>query len=172
MPSSAFDQFVEAELPLRPAAPVDGAQGYVLVRQGAGARQVAFVDPLTLPGGGGGGDPELRTLTAENDISGHRVVRILPDGNVDIADSANMADMGYVLGITLGAVTAGNSIQVRVAGILDEPSWAWTVDQPVFLSSSGLLTQAEPVTGFSLVIGWAQTPTRLFVSMNQPIWRT
>lgn len=50
---SAFEDFIQRELPKRPFTEVDGLQGYILVREGAGPRQVVFKDPALLGIGGG-----------------------------------------------------------------------------------------------------------------------
>lgn len=42
--SSAFESFVQLELPLRPYVPVDPAQESIAIRRGAGPRQLTFVE--------------------------------------------------------------------------------------------------------------------------------
>jgi len=40
---------------------------------------------------------------------------------------------------------------------------------PVFLSTNGLLTQVAPITGFLLILGVPTAPTKLLISIKQPI---
>ena len=44
MAGSAFEQFVQQELPLRPFTPNDGNQESVAIRRGQGPRQMQFID--------------------------------------------------------------------------------------------------------------------------------
>lgn len=44
MAGSAFEQFVQTELPLRPFAPSDGNQEAIAIRRGQGPRQMQFLD--------------------------------------------------------------------------------------------------------------------------------
>jgi len=109
------------------------------------------------------------TRTAGETLGGHRVVRQYTDGCVYYASNTSDSHKHAILGVTTGAVSSGNDATVQTFGELTEPSWAWTPGQPVFLSTSGLLTQTAPSSGFVLVIGTAQTATKLFISIKPPI---
>ena len=101
-------------------------------------------------------------------LGGHRVVRLL-NGQAIYADNTVLADANIVLGITLGAVTGGGMAQIQFNGLMTEPSWAWTPDMPVFCGTAGLLTQTPPVSGFSLIVGIAASPTQIFIGAKSPI---
>lgn len=107
--------------------------------------------------------------TAGEDIGGHRVVIQYTDGCVYYASNTSDSHKHAILGITTGAVSSGNTATIQTYGELTEPSWTWTPGLPVFLSTNGLLTQTAPSSGFVLVIGTAQTATKLFVSIKPPI---
>jgi hypothetical protein len=118
-----------------------------------------------LPGQGGSA---YFTFTAQGPIGGHRaVVSVAPD-KVGYADNANPAHANAVLGITLGAADDGAEIQVQGSGEITEPSWNWTLQQPVFLSTNGQLTQTCPATGFVLILGTPTAPTKLMVDIKLP----
>ena len=88
------------------------------------------------------------------------------------AGDRHRAHVGRLAGITLGAALEGTPINVRAAGEIVEPSWAWDVDTPVFLGLDGLLTQAPGDTAgavFTQVVGMPTSSTSLFISPGQPI---
>lgn len=63
----AFNDFVQTELPLRPFAAEDGAQGSIPVREGPGPRQIVFKTLAQL--GIGGGLPVAVEVTMEAGVS-------------------------------------------------------------------------------------------------------
>jgi hypothetical protein len=73
----------------------------------------------------------------------------------------------------MGAALAGQLVQVLACGEIVEPSWAWLIGQPVFLSVNGGLTQTPPVAPAAAFIvqlaGPSQTPTAMFYSPRSPI---
>lgn len=111
---------------------------------------------------------EATYLKAARPLSGHRVLKITPDG-ADYASSAIIADAASVIGISVDAADAGQPIKIQTAGELSEPSWAWTVGQPVYNGVDGVLTQVGASAGYSLVVGVAIEATSILVAMKQPI---
>ena len=109
------------------------------------------------------------TVTAGAALGGHRMV-VLNGGGVAIyADCTEATHAGKVLGMTLGAIADGDSGDVLRSGEVVEPSWNWTLDAPVFLGTAGQLTQVQPVSGFSQIVGFPVSTTKLFVSLREPI---
>ncbi len=109
------------------------------------------------------------SMPAQGALSGHRVMRGTGDGHVQYASSADVLDAPVVLGISTGAAADGAPISVQYAGEMIEPSWSWTPGLPIFCGVGGVLTQVNPSTGFSLVVGVASTPTVIVVGIKQPI---
>ncbi|MDN6885278.1 hypothetical protein QMO14_16860 [Variovorax sp. CAN2819] len=101
-------------------------------------------------------------------LGGHRAVRLL-GGEAIYADHTVVADANVVLGITRGAAAAGALAQIQFGGLMTEPSWAWTPDQPVFVGLAGVLTQTPPTSGFSLIVGIATLPTQILIGAKAPI---
>lgn len=112
------------------------------------------------------------SYNASADLSGHRVVR-LDDGQlVSYASSTNAADANFVVGMTLGAATAGSLVQILMSGEITEPSWNWAPNLPIYLGATGLMTQVPPDASkdaFSLVVGFPISPTKAFISIREPI---
>ncbi|MCD9087379.1 hypothetical protein [Stenotrophomonas sp. SY1] len=108
-------------------------------------------------------------LPAAIDLGGHRVVRSSA-GNVGYADAYDADHGDDVLGISLGAAAVGDDVQVRVGGLITEPSWAWTPEEPIFVGAEGIPTQTAPLdAAFLLVVGFAVTSTSMRVRIESPI---
>ena len=104
-------------------------------------------------------------ITAAENLGGHRIVTV--EGYYASKDTAT--DKNKVLGMTTGAVSSGAEATVQVSGFIEESSWNWNVDLPVFLSTNGQLTQSAITSGFSLIVGKPRTPTNMFISISEPI---
>lgn len=117
---------------------------------------------------GPSGSPFL-TLVADGPLSGHRVVRSIMVGKAGYADSGTSSHANCVLGITTGSAADGADVFIQVSGLMDEPTWYWAADLPVFCGANGMLTQTAPTAGFSLVVGVATSPISLAVGVKQAI---
>lgn len=120
------------------------------------------------PAGPSGGSSMV--ATAGSDVGGHRLVYLDAFGAARYADARTPSHAAIVLGMTTGAATAGAALDVVRVGEVEEPSWSWAPGMPVFLGVDGVPTQSLPATAaFSLVVGFAISATRLFVSIREPI---
>lgn len=117
----------------------------------------------------GGGSTDTLRLNAVGPISGHRAIRSDGAGRAVYASNDEPASASGVLGVSLNAALDGDPVLIQFASRIDEPSWSWTPNQPVFCGPAGLLTQVAPTQGFVLVVGVAITPTALVVDIKQPI---
>lgn len=107
-------------------------------------------------------------LPAAVTLSGHRAVTPTA-GGAALADQADPARV-QVIGITTGAVLAGADAIVQTIGRMDEPSWAWTPNQPLWLGNDGLLTQTPPPAGFLVCLGVALSATSALINISrQPL---
>lgn len=127
------------------------------------------------PAGPAGKDAQDYTVTAQSPISGHRVVMFdRVTGALAYASCKVASDSTRALGISSNAAGIGGSVVIRTTGEMSEPSWAWSPDLPIFLGADGVLTQVEPSAAsgdqFSLVVGIALTPTRIFVRLGAPLF--
>lgn len=103
------------------------------------------------------------------DLSGHRMVVLDAAGKAVYADNTTMTHVNKVLGMTVGSAVTDVAIDILRWGELEEPSWSWTLDTPIFLSTNGLLTQTPPSTGFSQIIGFPVSATKAYISLREPI---
>jgi hypothetical protein len=127
---------------------------------------------LSLLGPRGLSDLFFLRRVANANLGGHRAVISNVDGTTDYADSSNLLHLGKVLGIIVQAVLEGEEVDVIRGGLLEFEGWDWDVDLPVYLAENGLLTQNPATSGFSQIVGFAQSPTGLFVNLREPILLT
>lgn len=110
------------------------------------------------------------SVTAGQDIGGHRLVLLNAQGDAIYADARQLSHAEVVVGLTVFAAVQGHSIDIVRVGIVEEPLWSWVADQPVYLGLDGVPTQALPPGAlFGLVVGFPIAPTRLFMSIKPPI---
>lgn len=121
-----------------------------------------------LPGAPGTGATAV-PRTALDVLSGHRAVRAVDDGTVAVCDAGTLSHAATFLGVSRDAASAGAPVSVQTEGELIEPSWSWTPGLPVFVGASGALTQTSPAAGFALVVGFAQSPTSLWIQPRPPV---
>ena len=108
------------------------------------------------------------TFNAGAAIGGHRLVRLL-SGTLAYMDSSQPTDANMALGVSRHSASLGQPVSVQCSGLITEPSWTWTPDQPVFCGVNGLLTQTAPTSGFLLVVGVAVSATSLFIAIKIPL---
>lgn len=103
-------------------------------------------------------------------LGGHRLVRSA-GGAIGYVDPGDPSHGDDTLGITASAGAAGDTITVVTFGPVSFNGWAWTPDQPVFAAPNGLLTQTpDDTAAFVQVVGHAESPTTIFVSITPPIY--
>lgn len=145
------------------------AVGSVQVRQQA--VQVTSPGPQGPAGAPGGTSVPM---TASATVGGHRIVRSTGAGLVAHATNVTEAHGDDVVGMTLGAATAGTAVAVQRSGSVSFNGWSWTPLEPVFLGVDGLLTQTPPVAeagaAFALCIGHAEAPDRVFLNPQPTIY--
>ena len=120
------------------------------------------------PAGPAGGSTVSKT--AGENLGGNRLTRLNTSDQAVYASADQIAHAGLVFGMTLGAAASGADVDLMRSGELEEVSWNWTPGLPVYLGLNGVPTQTLPLTAvFSLVIGFPITPTKLVISIREPI---
>lgn len=110
------------------------------------------------------------TLVAQQPLGGHRIVIAAGLNGADHADATDPAHFGRVVGITTGAAAALAEVTVQSAGPIDEASWSWVPDADIWLGTNGLMTQTPPSSAaFVQRVGFALTPTRIWVDLSEPV---
>lgn len=114
-----------------------------------------------------GGDA-MQYPAGEN-LGGHRMVVLNDSQQAIYAVNTTLTHANKVLGMTTGAAALGGMATVQTGGEITEPSWGWVLDQPIYLGINGLLTQTPPIAGFSLIIGFPITATKIFINLREPL---
>lgn len=102
------------------------------------------------------------SVVAQEPLGGHRAVTV--DGL-----HADPEDANRLAGISLHAGTSGETVDVIVKGPLEEGSWNWTPDAPIFIGASGVLTQNPSTSGLLRRIAWAVSATAINVDIMPPV---
>lgn len=114
---------------------------------------------------------EVVSYEAGTALLKYRAVVINSSGKAIYADKDNNSHGTKVIGITLQeAAGAGEFIDIRNYGQVEDPSWSWALDQPIYLGDDGQPTQTPPTSGFRLQLGFPITPTRIFIDINDPTY--
>lgn len=101
-------------------------------------------------------------------ISQYQVVAVI-SGVAEIADSSNMTFCNTVAGVCIAGSVAGAVCQIQYTGQLENTSWTWVPNQPIFLGTLGVLTQTPPSVGFSQQIAIPLSATTILISIANPI---
>lgn len=130
---------------------------------------IGLQGPLGLQGPPGLSDQMFLDRTANGAIGGQRMVVGNPDGSVSYANNTNLLHLGKVLGMSDAAYLDGETVKIIREGLVEFVGWSFDVDLPIYLGINGLLTQTPAVTGFLQIVGFAESPTKLFVNLREPI---
>jgi len=106
-------------------------------------------------------------VTAGEAIGGGRIVTLFDETAMYASPDQ---DYNSTLGITKTAVALGDPISVLLQGLITDPSWNFS-EGPIWSIANGLMSQTEPTTGVSLIIGWALSPTSFFFQPRTAIVR-
>jgi hypothetical protein len=120
------------------------------------------------PPGVPGASTQFEYHPAGISLGGNRAVTVNSSGQLVYPDQTQINS--WCLGITKHSALTGELVQVQIFGSHTEPSWSWNSGEPVFLSDNGNLTQTPPISGQLIAVGTAQTPTRIFIDINPPIY--
>ena len=99
-----------------------------------------------------------RPVTASEPLGGHRVVT--SDGF-----HCTETTLDKLAGITLAAASQGALAPIQTSGYMTEPSWSWTANAPIFVGSTGTLTQTVPSGSFARRVAWATSPTEINIDL-------
>ncbi len=106
------------------------------------------------------------TYTADEIIGGHRAV-IIDNNLAYYADNTNLNHINKPIGVSNNASSLGGEVTVVFFGEMEESSWNWNINLPIWISTNGLLTQIPPVTGFSCIIAFPITSIKIFINKQE-----
>ncbi|MBK9497428.1 MAG: hypothetical protein IPO08_23480, partial [Xanthomonadales bacterium] len=130
-------------------------------------RRVPNIGAISYVGGGApaGG---VSAIAAEN-ISAYMAIAMNSAGKMVRASSANISHENAVFGVATNSTVTGAAVSYQSSGLVTNAAWSFVAGSPVFLGVDGELTQAEPTTGFSKVMGDAVSAKSLLVNMSEAV---
>jgi hypothetical protein len=108
-------------------------------------------------------------LVAGENITQYQVVATNATAKAIVANSGTVGHSHLVFGVALATKTTGQNVEIRTRGRVTNGGWSWDTTKNIFVGSSGALTQTKPVTGFSLVVATALTPTEIFIEKRTSV---
>ena len=123
-----------------------------------------------IPGPVGPSGESFLFYSAAVNISGNQIVTFNDSGLIIQANNTIHTHANKVIGMAVGSTLIGDQVKIRPNGVITEPGWNWTLDIPIFLGTNGLATQIEPITGFSLILGFPITSTSMMLHIQEPIF--
>jgi hypothetical protein len=115
------------------------------------------------------GDNLTVTKTAGETISAGKAVYADTSTVVKLSDHSVVARQKCI-GIAKTAATAGNPLEVIVDGTFTDAIFSgFTLNEPVFVGTSGTLTQTPPTSGVLLEIGYYLGENKIEVEIKRPI---
>ena len=114
------------------------------------------------------------TRTSDGPISALKVVRLTSATTVDLGDSTIGYTEALVVGVALDtAVGAGSEIEILTYGVLEDAFFTFPVNDLLFLSSSGTITNVAPSLGggdtHRVIVGKSLGTGAIFISVEEPI---
>lgn len=131
------------------------------------------IDPVGMrgPAGPPGESTGLIIRPSATALSGGRVVAINAIGQLIYADQSNIGLVGAIMGVLRNAIAIAADGTVITAGIVIDPTWTWTPQQPLFLDGLGFLSHAPPLQGILQQVAIALSSIEILVDLKSPILR-
>lgn len=117
------------------------------------------------PPGPPGPSSSLFQAIAGTDLIAYKLAALDQNANLVYCSSNNLQHAGKVLGILNNSALAGDYCQVTSDNIITNPGWNWITQQNLFVGQNGDISTV-PSGLFSQRIGWAASPTSIFVQIG------
>ena len=107
--------------------------------------------------------PSIKTLLANSFLERFKIV----SNKVLYANNNTFDD---ILGITLNEAEEGQLVTIQLNGSITNPNWDWNITDPIYLGTSGNLTQnIQEITGKKQRVAIPITPTKIYLSVLDPL---
>ena len=125
--------------------------------------------PVNVVSGGSGGNANELNLVANENISALKIVR-QDTGGVLLADIGAQLD-SEALGVSRDAATLGSNLRVITYGRVDDTSFGFTLNEPLFLGNNGLITNLAPTNSGEYIvrIGYSLGIGSIFIDIESPV---
>lgn len=125
------------------------------------------VPDIYLPAIGGSSSANTITVTAGENLSGHRVVYV-DNGSAFLFDPTNSSHWFKQLGFTTAAGTTGNPILLVIEGLIDWTAAPLTANKTYYSTPTGISFTA-PTSGLLQKVGISTSSTKLVVDFDLSI---
>lgn len=107
----------------------------------------------------------------ETSISALRCI-VMRSGSGFVASSDDVSCANVIAGIsTTAACSLGASFLVQGSGVIEDSSFSWQDNLPIFCGPDGRLTQTPPTSGFIQQVAIPDGPNKLEISLQLAIKR-
>ena len=115
------------------------------------------------------GSELFEAISGEPSISALRCI-VMRGGAGFVASSDDVTCANAIAGIsTIAAASLGASFIVQGSGIIEDSSFNWQDNLPIFCGPDGRLTQTPPTSGFSQQVAIPLASNKLEISLQQTI---
>lgn len=127
------------------------------------------LDYFDTDGGSSTPSPNItETKTASETISALKLVTAIDATQVEVAEKDNYPN-SKVLGLALTAANIGEQVEVLLFGKHTDASFTFTLNEPLFLTSAGVISSIAPTTEFSVNIGHSLGAGAIFIDIQEQI---
>ena len=131
---------------------------------------IKWVNLPSSGGGGGSADKLLITRNVSEDVSALKLVIADDSSNVSLANNNATYEDSQVLGIATSGATTGNPITIVTNGVVNDISFTFLVNVPLFLDVNGLITDVAPTGSVNrTIIGKGQGAGQIYIEIGEPI---
>jgi len=110
----------------------------------------------------------IDTRICDENISALRLVTAIDSTDIELANN-NIYSSSKVLGLSLQSGNIGDEIEVLLFGKVEDNSFSFTLNEPLFLTSNGQITSTAPTSDFSVNIGHSLGVGAIFIDIKEPI---
>lgn len=100
-------------------------------------------------------------------ISALKAVYLIDPSTCKLANNTDDIQ-GTAIGIALNGGNIGDTIKILSFGIIDDPFFTFTINEPVFLGTNGSLITTQPASGVLTEIGYGLGAGSFYVKINSP----
>jgi len=87
------------------------------------------------------------------------------------ASAGDSTAANRVLGVAVTAGATGAAVRVVTEGVIENPGWGFTAGDLLYVGMGGAITPNQE-GGFSQMVGWVVSPTKVFVRVGRAIFRS
>lgn len=112
---------------------------------------------------------KISKIAAVN-LNAYKIITTDSTGKAIYGDSGNLDHKGKILGVSLNSALTGSNINIITFGSITNTGWSFTPEQSLYVGLNGEISTIQ-VGLFSQYLGYAVTPTEIFIRLGKTIVR-